>query len=142
MKKWSIIGIPLSNTAIQVSGNDVREAVKNFLSVSHDDRKIVHAYPPCKDGSVEVMIQNGHRLLVKEIEHTSTIGNIKRITIVKQNTGMDVVFVHTDLPSSFTYDASMEQCFKFDCTQGTGEDYCRKNFPGVAITLRGDIKEG
>lgn len=54
---------------------------------------------------------------------------IKRI-IVFISHGTDQVYLHTDLPTPFTFLEGTGEtlCMKFETTKGTGVDYVKKNF--------------
>lgn len=58
---------------------------------------------------------------------------ITRISILRQPSGTDTVYVYTDLPSPFPYDPSHPHSMKFECTKGTAEAYVKTHFPGIPI---------
>lgn len=61
----------------------------------------------------------------------STTINVLEITMILGR-GTDKIFLHTDLPSA-TYPFKGSESLRLDITQGDGEKYCAKNFPGVPV---------
>lgn len=61
---------------------------------------------------------------------------ITKITVILNKHGMDTVSLKTDLPPTVPPELSNDPCnLMFYCTKDTGEEYCKKNFPGVPIKI-------
>jgi hypothetical protein len=60
---------------------------------------------------------------------------ITRINILLQNGCTDLLYIYTDLPSPFPYDPTQPCSLKLECTQGTGEEYVKKNFPNILYKI-------
>ena len=57
---------------------------------------------------------------------------IKSISIVQLSYGPDIVYLNTSLPEPFwPFNGYLD--LKFSATRGTGEEYCKRNFPGIPI---------
>ena len=59
--------------------------------------------------------------------------DITKITVILNPHGMDLVSMHTDLPTT-TPGVSDENCSMIIyCAKDTGKEYCEKHFPGIPI---------
>jgi hypothetical protein len=58
---------------------------------------------------------------------------ITAITIVI-NSGADCILMETELPPSY-YPWTSSPLLRMECAKGTGEDYCKRNFPSVPLKV-------
>lgn len=59
--------------------------------------------------------------------------DIEKIVILKRRTGTDMIYIHTTLPSPFTYYEEQKQKLVLQCetTKGHAEEYVREHFINV-----------
>ena len=59
---------------------------------------------------------------------------IVKISILKRKDSTDMIFVLTDLPSTFPFYKD-DLVLKFEVVSGGGEEYVEKHFPGIPIKI-------
>lgn len=60
---------------------------------------------------------------------------ISRITVQTRPSAMDIVILHTNLPGT-TYPFKGNAEFITYCSQSTGMEWVKKNFPGIYVELK------
>ena len=59
--------------------------------------------------------------------------NITRITLITNPHRTDQIFLHTDLPSPYTFPNNDPTTLSLPATLGYGREYVEENFPGIPV---------